>query len=269
MDLIFGRSKWDMPDLPLEQFLVTIKNQGFSASEIFAPSLSEEPEEIARLHDKHGLKYIAMIASDGATLSEHLSSLEERFLRTAKAKPLLMNCHTGRDIFPFEDNLKIFELGISLSKEYGIPLVHETHRGRATYSTFQTKALLSALPDIRLNADFSHWCCVHESMLDDQQEIVDLAIRHADYIHARVGYIEGPQITDPRGPEWEAEVEKHILWWGRILHLHRKQGRHFFPITPEFGPWPYLIRLPFTRQPITDIGEINKYMMELLKKRFL
>jgi sugar phosphate isomerase/epimerase len=269
MDLIFGRSKWDMPDLPLEEFLRTIKTQGFSASEIFAPSLSEEPEEIARLHHKHGLGFIAMIASDGATLSEHLSSLEQRFLRTSKARPILINCHTGRDIFPFEDNLRIFELGISLSREYGIPLVHETHRGRATYSTFQTKALISALPQIRLNADFSHWCCVHESLLDDQQDIVDLAINHADYIHARVGYIEGPQITDPRGPEWEPEVEKHISWWSAILHLHRKKGTTFFPITPEFGPPPYLARLPFTRQPVTDVSEINVYMMQLLKKRFL
>ena len=209
-----------------------------------------------------------MIASDGPTLSDHLSSLEQRFLLAAKASPILMNCHTGRDIFPFEDNLKIFELGISLSKEYGIPLVHETHRGRATYSTFQTKALISALPEIRLNADFSHWCCVHESLLDDQQEIVDLAIRHADYIHARVGFIEGPQITDPRGPEWELEVEKHISWWSQILHLHRKKGSLFLAITPEFGPPPYLTRLPFTRQPIADVNEINTYMMQLLKKRF-
>jgi len=268
MQLIFGRSKWDMPDLPLARFLEKIKSQGFDASEIFLPSLTEKPDEIAELHDRHGVQFIAMIASDGATLSEHLASLEQRFLLAAKAKPILINCHTGRDIFPFEDNLKIFELGSALSKEYGISLVHETHRGRATYSTFQTQALISALPEIRLTADFSHWCCVHESLLADQQETVDLAILHADYIHARVGYPEGPQITDPRGDEWHTEVETHIAWWNQILHHHKKKGSSFLAITPEFGPPPYMMRLPFTRQPVSDLDEINIHMMHLLKKRF-
>jgi hypothetical protein len=254
MNLIFGRSKWDMPDLPLASFLAKIR-------------AAESPAEIGALHEQHQVQFIAMIASDGATLSEHLSALEQRFLAAAKARPILINCHTGRDIFPFEDNLKIFELGISLSKEYGIPLVHETHRGRATYSTFQTQALLSALPEIRLNADFSHWCCVHESLLADQQETVDLAIDHADYIHARVGYAEGPQITDPRGEEWRTELETHLGWWRAIVHNHRKKGSSFLAITPEFGPPPYMTRLPFTRQPVSDLDEINIHMMHLLRKR--
>ena len=51
---------------------------------------------------------------------------------------------------------------------------------------------------------------VHESGLEDQAENLELAIAHADYIHARVGYAEGPQIPDPRAPEWQHAVERHL-----------------------------------------------------------
>ena len=39
-------------------------------------------------------------------------------------------------------------------------------------------------------------------------------------------------------------------------------------ITTEFGPAPYLLLMPFTRQPITSQWEINVHMMNYLKARY-
>ena len=39
-------------------------------------------------------------------------------------------------------------------------------------------------------------------------------------------------------------------------------------ITPEFGPPPYLVTLPFTQQPLTDQWAVNVFMMNLLKERY-
>ena len=268
MELLFTRSKWDMPEESLDRFLQHIQGSGFKGSEIFLPALREPPEEVIGLHQQYGLNLVAMIATDGQTPKDHLHSLHERFVYAAKVKPVHINCHTGRDCFPLEDNLTIFRRSLELSADYGISISHETHRGRATYSTLSTKALLAALPDIRLTADFSHWCCVHESLLADQEDVVMLAIQHADYIHARVGYIEGPQISDPRAPEWKTEVETHLGWWKKIVDLHRRRGSSYLAICPEFGPPPYMQQLAYTQQPVANLEDINVYMMHLISDRF-
>ena len=57
--------------------------------------------------------------------------------------------------------------------------------------------------NLRVTFDVSHWCNVHESLLADQQETVDMTLQRVDHIHARIGHPEGPQVNDPRAPEWE------------------------------------------------------------------
>ena len=53
-----------------------------------------------------------------------------------------------------------------------------------------------------------------------------------------------------------------------LFEKHKDVGGKVFTITPEFGPWPYMPALPFTRQPITSQWEVNVYMRDLLKKRY-
>lgn len=108
-----------------------------------------------------------------------------------------------------------------------------------------------------------------ESYLHDQQAAIDLAISRTDHIHARVGFPEGPQITDPRDPDWKEAVDIHLGWWKRIVEIHRKEGQKVFTITPEFGPFPYMTTLPLTRQPIANQWEINVYMMNMLKAELI
>ena len=269
MRILIARSKWDMPDEPLESFLRKIKESGFDASDIHLPTVPEPPDEIARLHKELGLELVGMIAPDGKTPQDHLRSLERLFPLAASSHPLRINCHTGKDYFSLHENLALFKRGQELSAEYGIPISHETHRGRATFSTISTRDLLNAFPEIRLTADFSHWCCVHESLLADQEESVELAIKHSDYIHARVGHIEGPQITDPRAPEWQQELEAHLNWWIKIVDARRLDGMAQLVICPEFGPAPYMPQLPFTRQPVANLGKIVLYMKDLIREKLM
>ena len=260
------RSKWDLHDLSLRDFLQKAKTAGFDGCEIYLPDLKEGPQESAELLEEFNLRLIGMIASDGATAAEHLRSLEERFARAAAYNPSRINCHTGKDYFSHEENAKIVRRSLELSRERGIPVLHETHRGRATFSTVSTSRLIKAVPEMRLTADFSHWCCVHESLLQDQAEAVADAIGHADYIHARVGHIEGPQVSDPMAPEWTQELKIHMGWWERIAHHHRKRGTEALPICPEFGPPPYMPLLPYTQQHVADLWKITVDMQLLLRQ---
>lgn len=264
MKLIIGKSKWEMWDDPLEIFLQRVKDSGFQATEIHLGSLHESPAEIVKLHDTYGLRLIGQILTRGQTYQDHIQSLESQFEFAAQCNVVFINSHTGRDIFPFEENVQIFQCLTELSQSSGIRILVETHRGRPTYSAIETRRYLEAVPELRLAADFSHWMVVHESGLEDQRENVALAISHTDYIHARVGYAEGPQIPDPRAPEWQNAVNSHLEFWQQILDRHRDEEREALYITPEFGPPAYMHTMPFTNQPVGDVWEQNVYMKNLV-----
>jgi sugar phosphate isomerase/epimerase len=264
LKLIFGKSKWEMWDDPLQDFLQRVKSSGFDATEIYLGSLHESPTEIARLHRSYGLRLIGQILTQGQTYQDHIKSFESQFEFAVQCQVEFINSHTGRDIFSFEQNIQIFQRVTQLAQSSGVPILVETHRGRPTYSAIETRKYLEAVPELRLTADFSHWMVVHESGLDDQRENIELAIRHADYVHGRVGYSEGPQIPDPRAPEWQPAVTSHLQLWQQIIDQHKKDGKNSLYITPEFGPPAYMHTLPFTNQPVGDVWEQNVYMKEML-----
>lgn len=266
MHLVFAKSKWETWDDPLDTFLRRVKADGFEATELYLMPLAESPDEIVAQHEALGLKIIGQILTDGATPDEQLRSLEAQFERAEACHPILINCHAGRDRFSFEENLRLFERVGALGRASGIPMLVETHRGRPTFSVLETRRYLEVLPDLQLTADFSHWMVVHESDLRDQQEAVEAAIRRSHHIHARVGYEEGPQVPDPRAPEWAGHVARHVELWKSIVAARRQAGAAWLTITPEFGPPNYLHTQPFTGEPVADVWAINVYMRDLLAR---
>src|SRR5688572_29876609 len=105
---------------------------------------------------------------------------------------------------------------------------------------------------------------VHASGLDDQRENLDLGITRSNYIHARVGYAEGPQIPDPRASEWQHAVDRHLQLWQQIIDQHKRNSKQSLYITPEFGPPAYMHTAPFTNQLVGDVWEQNVYMKDFL-----
>jgi hypothetical protein len=127
---------------------------------------------------------------------------------------------------------------------------------------------LERFPELELTADFSHWCTVSESMLEDQQAIIEQVIPHVEHIHARIGYEQGPQVADPSAPEWEGHRARFLCWWFKILSHQKKKGTPQFTICPEAGPAPYMPTVPFTGQPLADQWKVNAQMKDLLKQTF-
>ena len=123
-------------------------------------------------------------------------------------------------------------------------------------------------PSLQLNADLSHWCVACESLLADQPQMLERVFRQVRHIHARVGHAQGPQVSDFRAPEFEAELSAHLAWWDRIVQLRREAGDEVFTMTPEFGPAPYTFNLPYTRQPVCDAWELNVAMLRTLRARY-
>ena len=268
MNFLFFRSLWGMESLSIKESLNQIKQDGYNGFEFAVLFSPEPPEQVTRKAQDLDLQVIAQVLSEGKTEKEHRESLLQQIETAVKAEPLFIISHTGRDIFSFEENIALFQTALRVSEECGIPIIHETHRSRALFSTVSTRRYLESLPELRINADFSHWCCVHESFLEDQPGIIDSAIRRTDHIHARVGFPEGPQVPDPQAPEWEEALEVHLNWWDKIVELKKKEGAQFCTITPEFGPVPYVPIEPYTQRPLGDIREINNFMKKLLQERY-
>jgi sugar phosphate isomerase/epimerase len=268
MKIQFFRSIWGM-DLPsLEANLKKIKQGGFDGVELAVPDDLPTCRHAQQILDELGLAVIVQQwRTDGSTVADHIASFERQFERSVTFKPLYLNSHTGRDHFSLSDNLKIFDQVATLEESSGITVLHETHRSRALFSVPSTVALLAERPNLKLTADFSHWCCVHESLLEDQQPSVDRAIERSYHIHARIGHAQGPQITDPRDPAWEPNLSAHLAWWKKIVARRRAEGCELLTICPEFGPAPYMVHLPHTHKPIADLWDINCYMMAWLRER--
>ena len=192
---------WGSRDLPLQTFFARAKEAGYDGVEMTLPFDEREREVILSLLGEYGLKWIAQHhETSDLELAVYLKNYEKRLHNLAAAKPLFINSQSGKDFFSFAQNKAILERAAVVAAETGVKIIHETHRGKFSFSTTTTLAMLEALPDLRLTADFSHWCNVAESFLQDQPEAMQSAINRADHIHARVGHPEGPQVNDPRAP---------------------------------------------------------------------
>ena len=258
---------WGMGQTTLEDNLNLIKDAGFDGVEIPVPRNRAEQDRLGSLLNEIGLDLVVQVRAEGSTVDEQIDFLGKELNSASGLNTLLTNVHCGKDYWPLAENIRVISIAQRLASELGIKILHETHRARATFCTTSTMAIIDALPEIRFTADFSHWCCVHNSLLQNQQNSVNSVIERADYIHARVGSAISPQITDPRATEWKEAVEVHVRWWEKIAEHHKNNDSEFLPVCSEFGPPEYMVTLPSTGKPIADQWEINCYMKEMLKER--
>lgn len=266
MQIRYVCSLWGMNQSTLAESLQAIKSAGYDGVEAWAPGEEAQRREFRAMLTDLELDLVSQQWTFGNSPAAHVASFEEQYLRNIELRPCFVNSHTGVDHYLLEENLPIFDHASELAERHGISVLHETHRGRPTFSAPSTVALLDARPQLALTADFSHWCCVHESLLQDQAGRVRRASEHAYYIHARVGHAQGPQVPDPRVPEWQDALVTHLRWWQDIVDIRFSTGAGSLYVCTEFGPPDYMTRLPFTRMPISDQWKINLYMKKYLQQ---
>ena len=251
-----------------DTFCTKAKKQGYDGFEVWVPGEEKERAELVEVAAKHQLSIGLLCGGSDRDFSKHFAQFKKAATDAAKIKPVYINCHSGKDHFSFDQNRQLMEFTGELSAQSGVPIYHETHRGRALFAAHITKEFIQRIPSLRLTLDVSHWCNVHESLLEDQAETMALALARAEHIHARIGHAEGPQVNDPRAPEWSNAVNAHFAWWDSIVERKKKENKPITILT-EFGPADYMPTLPYTRQALSNQWEVNAYMMQLLRKRYL
>jgi sugar phosphate isomerase/epimerase len=271
MKIDFFCPHWGSESVSDINFLKKVKDSGYQGVE-YAIGNHRTKEELdafwncaEQTNTKIIIQHYDTYVSD---FQEHLEAYELWFEKIEAYPCVKINSQTGKDYFSFEQNKKLIEKAGAFSKKKMVSVLHETHRNKFSFAAHIMKSYLEKLSNLKITLDISHWVNVAESMLEDQKEAVDLAIARTEHIHARVGHPEGPQISDPRAPEFADIVQTHLQWWDKVIDTRKNNGKEVMSITPEFGPAPYMPSLPFTQQPVTNQWDVNEHMMHLLRKRY-
>lgn len=257
-------------------FIDKVLSAGYEGIEIFLPPATgsftkEFIESMEDLRSRNpGFIFIAqqLTAPDNDSVDQYINRMEKSLLELAAYQPSFINSHTGKDYFSFDDNCRVIEATLNISSKTGVKILHETHRGRFSFHAATLLPYLEKFPEMELVGDFSHFCTVSESLLQDQKEIIKQIIPHVSHIHARVGHEQSPQVADPFAPEWENHLTLFKNWWQQIIDYKKENGWNHFTITPEFGPAPYMPLVPFTQQPLGNQWEINYKVTHYLKNQF-
>mmetsp|Transcript_18385 Transcript_18385/g.22600 ORF Transcript_18385/g.22600 Transcript_18385/m.22600 type:complete len:308 (+) Transcript_18385:325-1248(+) len=273
-----------------------IAKEGYTAIETTPFIPRKDPSAFREALIKHGLRCVFQIHTSGGyfdssgeyvylsstKLDDHLNSLRDGIEEAKNSLGdvvALINLHSGHDSWNVEQAVTYLQQAAKFAEEFSVRIVHETHRQRLFYNPYVTRDILlheSIRGQIEINADLSHWVCVCEHVFDKDSirdkdwwpQVVKLVAEHCSLIHCRVGHMEGPQVSDPRDPAYAKEVEAHLGWWTEIWKSQAARSFKECWCEPEHGPAPYLQALPYTRQPVADLWEVNNAVRDLVKARF-
>lgn len=275
MNICFTCPYWGQEGTSAPLFLARVLEEDYDGVEINLPESGEFVKEFLYTLDnirsvKRNFIFIAQQVLPAAKESadEYLNRMKTRLEFLITLKPNFINSHTGKDHFTVDENCRIIEAAENTAYRAGIPILHETHRGRFTFHAASMLPYLDKFPELKLTGDFSHWCTVSESMLQDQKSIMERIIPHVQHIHARIGHEHSPQVNDPFAPEWKNHLDTFICWWKKIIAAQSVNGRQSFSITPEFGPVPYMPTLPHSQKPLVDQWQTNVQIKRMLRQKF-
>lgn len=269
MDIRILSPQWGHEQLPIGEFIDQIVKAGYDGIDAWLPDDPMTKKKLLRLIDKHNLVFVAhQHSAEGSDFKAFQASFRRNLRRCCEVSPVLVNSHTGRDYFTNEQNIALVDIAADISAQFNIPIVHETHRGRMGYAPQSAEILFAERPKLEITADLSHWVCVTESMLDHFAPVVSEAINRTRHVHARVGFEQGPQVADPRAPEWAYALNRFLSWWDAMVVVNKQKGHKLFTFTTEFGPFPYMPAIPYQGGSVANQFEINCFMLNLLTDRY-
>ncbi len=146
---------------------------------------------------------------------------------------------------PVAGMIEVAARWMDIAAAAGVELLFETHRHGLLNDLYPTLDLLDALPDLRLNADLSHFVIDREFALPinaQSAELIDRVLDRSWAFQGRIASNEQVQIQlgFPRHQAWEAQFAR---WWEQGLRSWRARAGPDDTATflCELGPPPYAI----------------------------
>ena len=148
-EVFFFQTNWGFNE-QIETFVKKAKTSGYDGVEIWAPKDSIKQIEISNILNNYNMKVIFLCGSNPSlTFKKSLDEYEKYLKNTLELRPIAVNSHTGSDFYNFNQNMAFLELAEKLSNEYKIPVYHETHRRRFSYSIPETIRYLEKKETLR------------------------------------------------------------------------------------------------------------------------
>jgi hypothetical protein len=182
--------------------------------------------------------------------------------------------HDLRDNFPWAAAADYFRKVLPWEQENNYIVAHETHRKRFLHTPWGIRDFFLKYPDIRSNiklcADYSHLMCVAEVDTTDPvlNQVMDFLAPNVTHTQCRVGYDHGPQVVDPRSPEWIHYMEGSERWWDNVWQSQQQRGFEITTMIAEHGAPTYQACVPGTDQPLADIWDVNHWVQLRRQQRF-
>ena len=252
---------------PVTEVLPLLREAAYSGVEWKGIHARNAPDFRQRLDDLD-MQFIAQIHTTGQSVADHLLSFQNLIENVLPLRPVLINSQSGIDGWSWAQKEEFMGQALCIEQDVGLTVAHETHRGRITFSPWDTSQLLTAFSEMKLTCDFSHWVTVCERLLDSELAILEQCAERCIHIHARVGYEQGPQVTDPAAPEWAGHLIAHERWWQQIWRAQARNGQLVSTLTPEYGPPAYQHTLPFSQEPVSDVWAICDWQWHREKALF-
>lgn len=272
----------------MEEFFAAAKQEGADGVEMpVKTALEYGREHFVQTLKQYNLKYIGMCFTDGPvapgfsgfpghpkpgpSAKEHLDVFKAQVEAALSLGAVKINSHTGNDYMTVKQADELFTGALKFQEQVHVPVMHETHRKRYLHSPWVTRDFVPRFgASLKIVADLSHFICVAETNAQDVQleQVVKLIAKNVHHIHARIGFDHGPQVNDPRAPEWQSYVEGHENWWNTIWQACLSRGDEVVTLTPEHGPPNYQHTTPYSRVPLADIWHVNNWVAQRQRERF-
>jgi len=184
-------------------------------------------------------KSIGLPSTGGARFNkpEELEPMIEPWLKAGYQAATL---HVG---WGHEDDAtvdRLVDTTVRMSAKYKLPLYIETHRATITQDTWRTVQFTKRNPEVRFNADFSHWYTGLEMWYGDLNEKLDFlapVFERVRFLHARCGNSSHIQVP-LADPSMKAAMETFREMWTRSMagFLRTAKPGDFISFNPELLP---------------------------------
>src|SRR5262245_32359711 len=127
MKLEIYKALWGMTG-SLEEQITRIAEVGYDGADAWMDPGVPDPAGFARRVQGANLR---LIIAGSITTTDEMTSKLEAFARYA---PVKINIQGGHDSMTFDEGCAFFEAALEAEARLGIPVVHETHRGKLLFT---------------------------------------------------------------------------------------------------------------------------------------
>ncbi|RYX85428.1 sugar phosphate isomerase/epimerase [bacterium] len=254
--LQLGQSLWAMEKLPmnaaqewtLQEKIEIIKEAGFQHVECWIKG-DEQGKHIAALVRESGLQLV--FCHRPMNVSDTLQAVET----AADFGAQFVMCQPATAYHSLPEVASIVTAGAEKAAVVKLPYFVETHRNNFTETIPQTLELITAIPNIAITADFSHFVVVGEFYgwaAEGAVEHLRPIIERVGHVHGRISNGEQVQVDVGDGTDLSEGSPAGLFFelWRECFSSWKLRARpgDVMPFTSELGPPRYAITTPDGRE---------------------